>query len=98
MIIKGTPICVDQFTFIPGISIYLLSHMHTDHITGLKPSWNFGKIYCSKISKELLLDKFSINPDFVIALNENETLYIPIEESKKNKIQITLIDVKIFFN
>lgn len=27
--------------------IYILTHIHTDHLTGLNNSWNYGPIYCS---------------------------------------------------
>lgn len=35
---------------------FFLSHCHTDHIMGLNSSWNYGKIYTSKISKALICD------------------------------------------
>ena len=66
MRIPKTPIIVDEFKFVPGVYIYLLTHLHTDHTSGLKPSWNCGTIYCSKVTKALLLEKFKINPDLVV--------------------------------
>src|SRR3990167_2398986 len=39
---------------------------HEDHYTGLCDNWSNSVIYCSKITKKLLLNKFSINPDLVI--------------------------------
>jgi len=31
--------------------LFFCSHAHFDHMTGLKSSWNFGRIYCSAVTK-----------------------------------------------
>ena len=37
-----------------------------DHLKGLTPSWNFGKIYSSKISKRLICDRYPHLKDYVV--------------------------------
>jgi DNA cross-link repair 1B protein len=69
--LQGTPIAIDKFSFESGVFIYLLSHMHADHTSGLSESWDNGIIYCSHISRRLLIDKFEVHPDRVKALDIN---------------------------
>ncbi|KAL9651085.1 hypothetical protein ABK040_002802 [Willaertia magna] len=77
--VPNTPIIVDEFKFIPGCFIYLLTHLHTDHTGGLTPSWNNGIIYCTEITKRMLLKKFQFQePERVIALDIGPTYYIPL--------------------
>ncbi|KAF0972931.1 hypothetical protein FDP41_008783 [Naegleria fowleri] len=77
--LTNTPIIVDEFKYIPGCFIYLLTHLHTDHTSGLTPSWNNGIIFCSEITKRMLLKKFQLQePERVIALEEDLTYYIPL--------------------
>ncbi|KAG2378646.1 hypothetical protein C9374_008285 [Naegleria lovaniensis] len=77
--LTNTPIIVDEFKYIPGCFIYLLTHLHTDHTGGLTPSWNNGIIFCSEITKRMLLKKFQLQePERVIALEEGLTYYIPL--------------------
>ncbi|EFC38573.1 hypothetical protein NAEGRDRAFT_59473 [Naegleria gruberi] len=77
--LPNTPIIVDEFKYIPGCFIYLLTHLHTDHTGGLTPSWNNGIIFCSEITKRLLLKKFQLQePERIIALEEGPTYYIPL--------------------
>eukprot|EP00121_Abeoforma_whisleri_P004100 Awhi_evm1s3701 len=65
IVIPGTPIALDFWKFSPGVSLYFLSHLHADHTIGLTPSFHLGPIYCSSITKELLLEKFKVDPSIV---------------------------------
>ena len=38
--------------------VYILTHVHTDHLRGLNNSWNYGPIYCSRLTAQLILNKF----------------------------------------
>jgi glyoxylase-like metal-dependent hydrolase (beta-lactamase superfamily II) len=68
--IPRTPICVDSFAARPvlqelaaeGIQtqpLFFLTHLHGDHVAGLTSSWNFGFIFCSPVTRELLLKQFA---------------------------------------
>ena len=37
--------------------IYILTHVHTDHLVGLSNSWHYGPIYCSRLTALLILNK-----------------------------------------
>ena len=67
--IDFTNIVIDDFSLAKknphNKYIHFLTHIHTgkasimlDHLKGLNNSWNFGPIYCSQITKNLLLSKF----------------------------------------
>ena len=65
-IIPHTPIAVDFWNIRKAATakIFFLSHMHADHTAGLTPSWSGGPVYCSPISKKLLLHKFKVIDSF----------------------------------
>ncbi|KAF9428274.1 hypothetical protein BGZ94_002905 [Podila epigama] len=47
-------IAIDNFRARPGVSVYLLSHVHSDHLTGLaNKTWD-SPIYCSQITAKWL--------------------------------------------
>ncbi|KAF9300923.1 hypothetical protein BGZ74_007333 [Mortierella antarctica] len=47
-------IAIDNFNTRPGVSVYLLSHVHSDHLTGLATkNWD-SPIYCSQITAKWL--------------------------------------------
>lgn len=70
---------VDNFEFMKNDLtqyVFFLSHCHegkptsnymVDHIKGLSPSWNFGKIYTSTLSKRLICDRFPHLKDLVVS-------------------------------
>ncbi|KAF9170873.1 hypothetical protein BGX20_008393 [Mortierella sp. AD010] len=47
-------VAIDNFKPRPGVSTYLLSHVHADHLTGLaNKTWD-SYIYCSQITAKWL--------------------------------------------
>lgn len=59
-----TDSCVPQLHGIEfHSSLFLLS---SDHTEGLHHGWDYGTVYCSEISKRLLLHKFDINPERIV--------------------------------
>jgi len=78
-----TPICVDDFSLSQITSfnsspisatcnlIFFLSHMHGDHTNGLCQSWNYGKIYCTKLTAALIKQKYAIDEKLIMELNED---------------------------
>ncbi|KAI8603831.1 beta-lactamase-like protein, partial [Dissophora ornata] len=47
-------VAIDNFKIRPGVSIYLLSHVHGDHLTGLAARTWDAPIYCSQITAKWL--------------------------------------------
>jgi DNA cross-link repair 1B protein len=91
MRIPETPICIDGFKHTPDVQFYLLSHLHADHTSGLSPSWNFGTIYCTSISKAILCQKFKVDEKYIVVLELEKTYTFPIEYSNAS-IEITCFD------
>ena len=61
-VLAGTPIAVDFWSLRScpaSVQLFFLTHMHADHITGLRPSWNCP-IYCTPVTKKLLLHKLQV--------------------------------------
>lgn len=99
MRILNTPIIVDSFQHEPGVTTYLLSHLHTDHTSGLSPSWNNGIIYTTKVTSFLLKEKFHINPDLIVELDYDDSIYIDLtkgtassRKSSSTCIKLSIID------
>lgn len=65
---------------------YLLTHAHSDHYTGLKPSWNYGKIYCSDVTARLIVHLIGIDPVWLEPLAMENTTTLP------SGTQVTLVD------
>jgi hypothetical protein len=74
--IPNTPISVDEWTAAPGIRLFFLTHAHaglavfhsssyenvtaTDHTEGLSSTWALGPIYCTAVTRDLVIAKFNM--------------------------------------
>ena len=68
-------------------SFFFLSHAHSDHYTGLKSSWNFGKIYCSEITGKLVHKIVGVDEKWLCPLNFGQRCLVP-----DSQIFVTIID------
>lgn len=91
--IPYTPIAVDLWKVrqCQRVRLFFLSHVHLDQNCGLTSSWSMP-IYCSPLSKKLLLQRFSLNPDVVHALDLNVPHTIPLTNNEDVTMTVTLID------
>lgn len=76
-LIENTTFAVDAFNygFIPGISVYFLTHFHADHYQGLSKSFN-KPIYLSLITYRLVREFINVKESFLNVINYNETINI----------------------
>ncbi|KAF8390064.1 hypothetical protein HHK36_024585 [Tetracentron sinense] len=85
-LIPKTRFIIDGFRYSGDNSVsYFLSHFHSDHYTGLNPSWSKGIIFCSEITARLLVEVLSISSLFVVSLSIREPVWI-------DGCEVTLID------
>jgi hypothetical protein len=84
-ILPYTPIAVDNFKIVSGVSIFFLTHFHADHYGGLSARFNAGPIYCSEVTRDLVLTKFKINPDIITGLDVGSTYSIPLAPVQESK-------------
>ncbi|KAG0198184.1 hypothetical protein BGX28_008349, partial [Mortierella sp. GBA30] len=47
-------VAIDHFKIRPGVRVYLLSHVHSDHLQGLAAKTWDAPIYCSQITAKWL--------------------------------------------
>jgi hypothetical protein len=59
-----------------GVSLFFLTHMHTDHLQGLRDDWCAGTLFCSPLSRRMLLYRYRINATRVIALDTDVAHHI----------------------
>jgi len=78
---------VDAFRYgkVDGIRGYFLTHFHSDHYGGMTANWTHGKIYCSSVTGELVLQQIKVDPEFIVKLPLNETVNI-------EGVDVTLIE------
>lgn len=66
--------------------------MHADHTVGLTSSWNSYKIYCSEVTRKLVIAKLRVNSDLVVGLPLDECIVMNLDEDGKESMTVTLID------
>ncbi|KAK9454109.1 beta-lactamase-like protein [Dipodascopsis uninucleata] len=84
---SSTSIAVDAFKYgaVPDISIFFLTHFHSDHYGGLSQTWTHGQIYCSSVTASLVKQQLRVNPQYIIQLPLNQRTLI-------SNFYVTLID------
>ena len=89
-IIEKTDIAVDFWRVrkYPWLRHFFLSHVHSDHTEGLSPSWR-QTIYCSEMSKKLLMHKIGVNECLIEAIEIGSPKLIT---GKRGRFTVTLID------
>lgn len=81
-IVTNTNIIVDDFDYCKNYPkqtfIHFLTHFHQDHWFGLTPLWDYGQIYCSPITRILILNKFPLLDKFITTfpLNQSNSLIL----------------------
>ncbi|XP_036434281.1 5' exonuclease Apollo [Colossoma macropomum] len=93
-VIPYTPIAVDcwQVRKCHHARLFFLSHMHTDHTSGLTSTWSNRPIYCSPVTAKLLKLKLQVKEKWVHALEVGEPHMLPLDDIGKEKLTVTLID------
>lgn len=78
-ILPGFYTCVDAFRYgaVAGCNAYFLSHFHSDHYIGLTSNWSNGKIYCSRITANLVRQQLRVDPKWVVDLEWEEKVEVP---------------------
>ena len=78
-ILPGFYTCVDAFRYgaVTGCNAYFLSHFHSDHYVGLTSTWSHGKIYCSRITGNLVRQQLRVDPKWVVDLEWEEKVEVP---------------------
>jgi hypothetical protein len=70
--LQNTPFVVDHFwkslraaySFQP---MFFLTHFHADHVSGMCDGWEAGPVYCTGVTRALLLAKFrGLDPGIVV--------------------------------
>ncbi|XP_039054171.1 DNA ligase 6-like isoform X2 [Hibiscus syriacus] len=78
-LIPNTRFIIDSFrhnTTTTFSAAYFLSHFHSDHYSGLSPSWSKGIIFCSHLTSLLLIQILKILPHFIFPLPLNDPVAI----------------------
>ena len=95
VLISFTNCVVDEFNYGKDSAdkyLYFLTHMHADHYWGITPGRNYKAIYCSNITKKILLNKFPTLKAPVIALPLDKKQTIILNEENQISIEVQLFD------
>lgn len=83
------PVRVDDFTG-RGALAYFLTHAHEDHLSGLRPGWSFGPIYCTAITQVLVLQRFpELDPALFVPLEVGQSKLVP-----ELRLTVSVLDSK----
>ncbi len=66
-------------------------------MVGLTPSWHHGTIYCSSITKRLLVDKYPNLHDLVVALEMDTDHWIGLSPDPADGVSVRLFDANHIF-
>lgn len=93
-VIPNTPIAVDFWRVrqCPHSRIFFLSHMHGDHTSGLTSSWHSHTIYCSEVTRKLVIAKLRVKSELVVGLPLDEPVTINLDEIGEETMTVTLVD------
>ena len=95
-VITNTNIIVDDFDYCKNYPkntfIHFLSHFHQDHWFGLTKSWDYGKIYCSSISKKLILNKFPLLDKYITTFPLNELNRLFLNDDAEFQVDVMFFD------
>ena len=95
-IITNTNIIVDDFDYCKNYPkntfIHFLSHFHADHWFGMTPLWDYSPIYCSEITRKLILNKFPLLDKFITTFPLNELNTIFLNKNPEFRVDIMFFD------
>ncbi|GAA6106091.1 5' exonuclease Apollo isoform X1 [Tachysurus ichikawai] len=93
-VIPYTPMAVDcwQLRKCSHVRLFFLSHMHSDHTSGLTSTWSHRPIYCSPLTAKLLTLKLQVNEKWIRPLEVGEPHMLPLDDIGKEKLTVTLLD------
>ncbi|XP_014195082.1 5' exonuclease Apollo [Haplochromis burtoni] len=93
-VIPHTPLAVDFWHVrkCPSTRLFFLSHMHSDHTTGLTSTWSNRPIYCSPTTATLLKLKLQVKEQWIHPLEVGEPYLLPLDDIGKERLTVTLID------
>lgn len=91
--IPHTPITVDYFQrgTLPPRTLFFLTHAHADHLYGLDSSFN-QKIYCTSVTKKLLLQMISLEPELIEEIEYDSPFQIHLDCPEQAVICVTAIN------
>lgn len=93
-VLPYTQIAVDQWKVKQGnsrIRFFFLSHVQIDKSFTLSSTWSLP-IYCSPITKQLLLKRFPVDPSLVHELSLDTPHVIPLTTADNTSMTVTLLD------
>ncbi|XP_078402894.1 5' exonuclease Apollo isoform X2 [Cetorhinus maximus] len=92
-LIPNTPFAVDfwQIRKCSHVRLFFLSHLHSDHTSGLSSTWS-RPIYCSPITARLLRWKFQVDEVWIHPLELGDNHLLNLDEVGKETMTVTLID------
>jgi DNA cross-link repair 1B protein len=82
VVLPQLPIAVDYWRGGRGVRARFLTHMHGDHYSGLSPTWNMGRIYCTSVSAALLVDKFHLDASLITTVDVGESLVLYLDDAE----------------
>ncbi|XP_069800894.1 5' exonuclease Apollo isoform X2 [Dendropsophus ebraccatus] len=92
-LIPNTPIAVDfwQIRKCSHIRLFFLSHMHSDHTSGLSSTWK-NPLYSSPVTAKILQYKLQVKSKWINPLEVGACHMLPLDDCGTETVSVTLID------
>ena len=75
-----------------GSSVYILSHAHADHATGLSHEWSRGTLYCTSISAAIVKRKGWVGPGADVRTREAGETFTIEEPMTQRVLVLTFVE------
>ena len=72
--------------------VYFLTHAHTDHMRGLHHGWRYGKLYCSKVSADILLNRGVVRASLLHARDLEQPFEVVDPKNPRVAVTATFAD------
>lgn len=91
-VIPSTTIAVDFWpkSKYDHLTHHFLTHAHTDHTQGLDSTWCGSNIYCSKVTKKILVHFNLVDPEWIVELEMDKVHVFKLDDDES--FNLTLID------
>jgi hypothetical protein len=91
--LPGTSIFIDAFSERLVHGVYFLTHLHADHLRGLSADFGGAPLFCSEVTRRLLLAAMpGLAPDVVRVLPVGEPVMLPLAGVRETHVTVTALD------
>mmetsp|Transcript_48426 Transcript_48426/g.103548 ORF Transcript_48426/g.103548 Transcript_48426/m.103548 type:complete len:663 (+) Transcript_48426:30-2018(+) len=94
VVLENCNVAIDEFNVGTGFFVYFLTHAHRDHMVGLSSQWKRGVIYCTAVTRALVLRRYPGLRQWVRDLPLDEPVEIGLTSNDSVRGVVVLYDAQ----